>query len=52
MFTPLNVLKANLVAVIKDKYRVKDPAPMRPQSFPTRDKTKFCEFHRDYGYTT
>lgn len=51
-FTPLNVPKASLVAVIKEKFGVKDPIPMRPQSFPTQDKIMFCNFHRDYKHTT
>lgn len=51
-FTPLNIPKANLVTVIIDKYGVRDPTLMRPQMLATRDKTKFCGFHRDYGHGT
>lgn len=50
-FTPLNVLKESLVSVIKDKFGVQDPTPMRPQTLSTTDKSKFCGFHRDYKHT-
>lgn len=52
MFTPLNVSKASIVSVIKDKYGVQDATPMRPQTLSTQDKTKFCGFYRDYDHNT
>lgn len=52
MFTPLNAPKASLVSIVKDKYGVQDPTSMRPQILSTRDRTKFCGFHRDYGPNT
>lgn len=51
-FTPLNVPKEILISVIKENYGVQDPTPMRSQTLSTRDKSKYCNFHRDYGYTT
>lgn len=48
-FTPMNASKESLTSVIKEKYRVQDPTPMRPQTLLVRDKTKYCGFHRDYA---
>ncbi|XP_022897501.1 uncharacterized protein LOC111411176 [Olea europaea var. sylvestris] len=50
-FTPLNTSRSNILMEIKDLKELKWPPRMR--SLPEdRDKTKYCDFHRDHGHTT
>lgn len=43
--TLLNISKENPISIIKQKYRVYDPPPMRTQNVPAKDKLKYCDFH-------
>lgn len=45
VFTPLNVPKESLVTIIEEKYGVRDPTPMRPQTLHDQDKSKYYGFH-------
>ncbi|XP_022868986.1 uncharacterized protein LOC111388490 [Olea europaea var. sylvestris] len=49
--TQLNTSKANILMEIKDMKELKWPSRMK-SSPDTRDKSKYCEFHQDHGYTT
>ncbi|XP_022851304.1 uncharacterized protein LOC111373062 [Olea europaea var. sylvestris] len=50
-FTPLNTSRSNILMEIKDLKELKWPPRMR--SLPeNRDRTKYCDFHRDHGHTT
>lgn len=40
----LNILVENLVAMLKERYEVRDPAPLNPQNKGTRDKVNIVTF--------
>lgn len=48
-FTTLNVPKESLITIINEKYGVQDHIPFNLHTLNTRDKTKYCSFHRDFG---
>ncbi|XP_022845324.1 uncharacterized protein LOC111368326 [Olea europaea var. sylvestris] len=49
--TRLNTSKTNILMEVKDMKELK--WPLRMKSPPdTRDRSKYCEFHRDHGHTT
>ncbi|XP_022883201.1 uncharacterized protein LOC111399955 [Olea europaea var. sylvestris] len=49
--TRLNISKAHILMEIKDMKELKWPSRMK-SSPDTRDRSKYCEFHRDHGHTT
>ncbi|XP_022897729.1 uncharacterized protein LOC111411427 [Olea europaea var. sylvestris] len=49
--TRLNTSKANILMEIKDMKELKWPSRMKSPP-DTRDRSKYCEFHRDHGHTT
>ncbi|XP_022883442.1 uncharacterized protein LOC111400251 [Olea europaea var. sylvestris] len=49
--TWLNTSKANILMEIKDMKELKWPSRMKLPPDP-RDRSKYCEFHRDHGHTT
>ncbi|XP_022868956.1 uncharacterized protein LOC111388473 [Olea europaea var. sylvestris] len=50
-FTRLNTSKANILMEIKDTKELKWPSRMKSPP-DTRDRSKYCEFHRDHGHIT
>jgi ribonuclease HI len=50
-FTRLNTTRSNILMEIKDLKELKWPPRLRdpPEA---RDKSKYCDFHRDHGHTT
>ncbi|XP_022894052.1 uncharacterized protein LOC111408537 [Olea europaea var. sylvestris] len=49
--TRLNTSKANILMEVKDMKELKWPSRMKSPP-DTRDRSKYCEFHRDHGHTT
>ncbi|XP_022888964.1 uncharacterized protein LOC111404383 [Olea europaea var. sylvestris] len=49
--TRLNTSKANILMEVKDMKELKWHSRMK-SSPDTRDRSKYCEFHRDHGHTT
>ncbi|XP_022855587.1 uncharacterized protein LOC111376815 [Olea europaea var. sylvestris] len=50
-FTRLNTLRSNILMEIKDSKELKWPPRLR-SPLDTRDKSKYCDFHRDHGHAT
>ncbi|XP_022883797.1 uncharacterized protein LOC111400630 [Olea europaea var. sylvestris] len=50
-FTHLNTLRSNILMEIRDSKELKWPPRLR-SLLDTRDKSKYCDFHRDRGHTT
>ncbi|XP_022854630.1 uncharacterized protein LOC111375941 [Olea europaea var. sylvestris] len=50
-FTNLNTSRSNILMEIKDSKELKWPPRLRSPPN-TRDKSKYCNFHRDHGHTT
>ncbi|XP_022858555.1 uncharacterized protein LOC111379427 [Olea europaea var. sylvestris] len=50
-FAPLNTSRSNILMEIKDLKELKWP-PRMPSLPKNRDRTKYCDFHRDHGHTT
>ncbi|XP_022888990.1 uncharacterized protein LOC111404411 [Olea europaea var. sylvestris] len=50
-FTHLNTSRSNILMEIKDSRELKWPPRLWSLS-DTRDKSKYCDFHRDHGHTT
>lgn len=48
----LNIPVENVVAVLKEKYRVKDPPPLNPHTERLQDRSRYCDFHQNYGHNT
>ncbi|XP_022875581.1 uncharacterized protein LOC111394023 [Olea europaea var. sylvestris] len=48
--TQLNTSKANILMEIKDMKELRWPSRMK-SPLDTRDRNKYCEFHRDHGHT-
>lgn len=50
-FTRLNTSKTDILMETKDMKKLK--WPFKIKSHPnTRDKSKYCDFHRDHGHNT
>ncbi|XP_022861618.1 uncharacterized protein LOC111381994 [Olea europaea var. sylvestris] len=49
--TRLNTSKTNILMEVKDMKELKLPSRMKSPP-DTRDRSKYCEFHRDHGHTT
>ncbi|XP_022888909.1 uncharacterized protein LOC111404317 [Olea europaea var. sylvestris] len=49
-FTHLNNLRSNILMEIKDSKELKWPPKLRSPP-DTRDKSKYCDFHRNHGHT-
>ena len=50
-FTPLTASVSQVLHEVRNEQFLRWPAPMK-SSPATRDNTKYCEFHRDYGHRT
>ncbi|XP_022883875.1 uncharacterized protein LOC111400717 [Olea europaea var. sylvestris] len=50
-FTRLNTSRSNILMEIKDLKELKWPPRLRSPP-DTRDKSKYCDFHKDHGHTT
>ena len=48
-YTPLNAPVEQIYAMARDKFTA--PTPMKGGTA-SRDRSCYCEFHRDYGHTT
>ena len=48
-FTPLNTTPDQILTLARDKFT--PPAPMSKDPV-TRDRSKYCEFHQEYGHLT
>ena len=48
-YTPLNATVEQIYDVARDKFTA--PTPMKG-GLASRDRSRYCEFHRDYGHTT
>ena len=50
-FTPLTALVSQVLHEVRNEQFLRWPAQMKSNPA-TRDNTKYCEFHRDYGHRT
>ena len=50
-FTPLTVLVSQVLCEVRNKQFLRWPTQMKSDPA-TRDNSKYCEFHRDYGHRT
>ena len=50
-FTPLTASMSQVLHEVRNEQFLKWPTRMKSDP-PTRDNTKYCEFHRDYGHRT
>lgn len=48
----LNIQIENVVAVLKEKFRVKDPPPLNLHTEGLQDQSRLCDFHQNYGHNT
>lgn len=40
------------MAVLKEKYGIKDPPPLNPHTEGMRDQSRYCDFHQNYSHST
>lgn len=52
VFTLLNASRSTILSEIKDRDFFRWPDRMNPATANKRDRSKYCEFHRDYGHET
>ena len=50
-FTPLTALVSQVLHEVRNEQFLRWPTQMKSDPA-TRDNTKYCEFHRDYGHRT
>ena len=50
-FTPLTASVSQVLHEVRNEQFLRWPAQMKSDPA-TRDNTKYCEFHRDYGHRT
>ena len=50
-FTPLTASVSQVLREVRNEQFLRWPTQMKSDPF-TRDNTKYCEFHRDYGHRT